>query len=175
MTWMDPDKASRIATIADRLYAEGHALDMRQWDDWLSFYAADCEYWVPAWKNEHELTDDPQTEISLIYYAARAGLEDRVWRVKSGLSAASALLPRTQHSVSDLVLVSEAGATDGETVDVRYNWCVNQFEPDTRATHCFFGRVEATLIHRDGAWRFRRKKTVLLNDYIPTVVDFYSL
>lgn len=170
--WIDMETVQRTATIADVIYREGHALDTRQWDAWLAFYEPDCEYWVPAWRDEDELTSDPSTEISLIYYASKAGLEDRVWRVRSGLSAASKLLPRTQHQATNLVVTP----TDNDTeVLARYGWAVSQFECESRVSHTFFGHVEATLVHRDGDWRFRRKKTILLNDYIPTVVDFYSL
>jgi 3-phenylpropionate/cinnamic acid dioxygenase small subunit len=173
MKWFEAQTLQRTATVADLLYREGHALDTRQWDDWLDLYESDCEYWAPAWRNEDELTEDPATEISLIYYASKAGLEDRVWRVRSGLSAASKLLPRTQHQATNVVVMPEDGP--GEEVEARFNWCVNQFECDTRVAHAFFGRGEATLVFRDGAWRFRRKKIIILNDYIPTVVDFYSL
>ncbi len=174
MRWIDTQTLRRTATVADLLYREGHALDMRLWDDWLEFYEPDCEYWVPAWRDEEDLTDDPTSEISLIYYASRAGLEDRVWRVRSGLSAASKLLPRTQHQATNVVVTPPDDGGEDEIV-ARFNWCVNQFECDTRVAHTFFGRGEATLRFRDGVWRFRRKKTILLNDYIPTVVDFYSL
>lgn len=174
MMWLDTEAVQRTATVADLLSREGHALDMRQWDEWLEFYEPDCEYWVPAWRNEEELTEDPASEISLIFYGSKAGLEDRVWRVRSGLSAASRLLPRTQHQATNVVVrPTETGA--GDEIETRFNWCVNQFECDTRVSHTFFGRAEATLVFRDGAWRYRRKKTVILNDYIPTVVDFYSL
>jgi 3-phenylpropionate/cinnamic acid dioxygenase small subunit len=30
-------------------------------------------------------------------------------------------------------------------------------------------------VRRDGAWRIRRKKVILLNDYMPAMIDFYSL
>ena len=172
--WIDTDTVRRTATIADLVYREGHALDMRAWDDWLAFYEPDCEYWVPAWRNEDELTDDPSAEIPLIYYASKAGLEDRVWRVRSGLSAASKLLPRTQHQATNVIVAPGASGNTDE-VEARYNWCVNQFECETRISTSFFGRVEATFVYRDDRWRFRRKKTILLNDYIPAVGDFYSL
>ena len=43
---------------------------------------------LAAWDSEHELTKDPKSELSLIYYDSRAGLEERVLRIRSGLSAA---------------------------------------------------------------------------------------
>ena len=73
----------------DLLYREALFLDTQRWDEWLDLYTSDCEYWVPAWKSAHQVTEDPKREISLIYYASRAGLEDRVWRVRSGRSVAA--------------------------------------------------------------------------------------
>jgi len=30
------------------LYAEARALDDRDWDTWLAFYAPDASFWMPA-------------------------------------------------------------------------------------------------------------------------------
>jgi len=77
------------------LHDEGLCLDERRWDDWLALYVEDAVYWVPAWKSENETTTDPARELSLIYYQGRGGLEDRIWRLKSGLSVAANPLRRT--------------------------------------------------------------------------------
>ena len=51
------------------LYAEARALDDRDWDSWLAFYAPDASFWMPAWDDNDRIVEDPQAEISLIYYA----------------------------------------------------------------------------------------------------------
>ncbi len=56
---------------------EAWLLDQRDWDAWLGLYAEDAEYWLPCWEDEYILTKNPNTEVSLIYYNSRAGLEDR--------------------------------------------------------------------------------------------------
>ena len=61
---------------AELLYREAHFLDTRLWDDWLGLYTRDAVFWMPSWRNESETTDDPDTELSLIYYAGRANLEE---------------------------------------------------------------------------------------------------
>lgn len=86
------------------LFEEGNALDERRWEDWLALYTEDAHYWVPARKSETETTSDPDAELSMIYYESRAGLEDRVWRLKSGLSVASNPLRRTVHMLSHIQL-----------------------------------------------------------------------
>lgn len=79
---------------------EGKLLDDKNWEAWLELYLEDAEYWIPCWRNEHDTTEDPNSEVSLIYYADRAGLEDRVFRIKTGRSLASTPLPRTCHLIT---------------------------------------------------------------------------
>jgi 3-phenylpropionate/cinnamic acid dioxygenase small subunit len=159
------------ADAAELLYREAHCLDARRWDDWLALYCEDAVFWIPAWKGEHELTDAPDTEVSLVYAQARAGLEDRVWRVRSGLSAASALLPRTSHAVSNVLVETQA---DG-TVAALSSFTCHVFDLRRGDQHVFFGRYEHALRQVGGAWRIARKKVVLMNDRIPTMIDFYSV
>ena len=82
---MTDQDALRAAT--DVLYRETMYLDERRWDDWLGLYHADAEFWVPMWKSEHEFTDNPLREVSLIYITSRDRLEERVKRVRSNRSA----------------------------------------------------------------------------------------
>ena len=77
------------AEAEDLIAREGLMLDRRDWDGWLALFTEDCTYWMPAWRDEETPTEDPQSELSLIWYQGRHNLEDRVWRVKSGLSVAS--------------------------------------------------------------------------------------
>ena len=75
--------------LLDFLYREARLLDDRQWDEWLACYSPKVEYWMPAWDDHDTLTEDPQREISLIYYPSRDGLEDRIFRIKTERSSAS--------------------------------------------------------------------------------------
>jgi 3-phenylpropionate/cinnamic acid dioxygenase small subunit len=127
---------------------------------------------MPAWKSEHVLTDNPRTEVSLIYYGNRAGLEDRVLRVRSGRSVASTPLPRTQHGLTNIVV--QPGDED-TSCTVLSNWTVHQFRPKQQEVEVLFGRYRHELAVSDGALRIRRKKIVLLNDSMHTMIDFYSL
>ena len=76
------------------LYREARLLDDKDWDAWLSCYATDAEFWMPSWDDDETLVSDPQTEISLIYYGHRGGLEDRVFRIKTDRSSATATSAR---------------------------------------------------------------------------------
>ena len=62
------------------VFREARLLDDRQWDDWLMCYHPKCEYWMPAWDDDDQLTNDPHKEISLIYYPNSNGKHDGVTR-----------------------------------------------------------------------------------------------
>lgn len=153
------------------LFREAALLDEREWDQWLALFAVDAEYWVPSWKNEDEPTSDPKRELSLIYYASRAGLEDRVGRVQSGRAVSSMVLPRTQHAITNVRIVSASA----DSMTVASNWTTHQFLPKDKSVEVFFGRYQHEL-RRDGeGWLIARRKALLLNDYLPARLDFYSL
>ncbi len=176
MSGIDPARV--LSEVSAFLHDEALALDERRWSDWLDLFTVDCEYWVPAWKSEDEQTSNPGRELSLIYYGARAGLEDRVWRVESRRSVASAVLPRTQHLISNVRVTGSReipGVSGAAEIDVRCEWTVHQYLPKERAVELFFGRYEVCLVRHPEGLRIARKKIVLLNDYLPARIDFYSL
>lgn len=158
-----------VRSIEELLYREALYLDTRQWDAWLVLYEESAEYWIPSWDSEHEYVQDPHGEVSLMYYPDRSGLEDRVFRIRTERSAASTPLPRTCHLVSN-VLVSPAA--DG-LLDVTASWVTHLFRFGA-ASH-FFGRSEYLLASHGDTWRIRKKKTLVYNDTIPTVLDIYSV
>jgi 3-phenylpropionate/cinnamic acid dioxygenase small subunit len=151
------------------LHKEAVFLDDQRWDDWLALYTPDCEYWAPTWRTEDELTNDPRSQISHIYYASRAGLEDRIVRIRSGKSPASTPMRRTAHVLGPVML--DDGATDS-TLAVRATWVTHVFDPRHREQFTFFGSSEYTL-RREGEWKISRKKILVKNDYFPAVVDVY--
>jgi benzoate/toluate 1,2-dioxygenase subunit beta len=159
------------AAAAEFLYREAQFLDERRWDEWLNLYTEDAVFWVPAWKSEDEPTSSPDTELSLIYYEGRSNLADRIWRVRSNLSVASTPLHRTAHSLANVLL----GSADANRAEVKSSWATHTYNPRRKTQHVFFGRSEYTLRLEAGAWRIARKKALLLNDFIPAVLDFYML
>ena len=140
------------------LYREALALDRRDWDAWLALYAEDAVYWMPAWRDEETPTENPQRELSLIWYKGRRNLEDRVWRLRSGQSVASTPLPRTVHAVTN-VLVEEADVAEAR---VAASFTVHRYDVRSDRTHVFFGRYDYRLVQADGAWRIAAKTILLL-------------
>ena len=151
------------------LYREARLLDDRAWDEWLTCYARDATYWMPAWDDDDEITEDPHAQISLIYYPNRDGLEDRVFRIKTERSGASTPEPRTSHNVTNVEVLAER---DGE-VDVRYNF--HTLNHRYKVTDQFFGTMFVTLRTTDGETLISAKKIVLKNDYIRHVIDVYHV
>lgn len=151
------------------LYLETRLLDDRQWDDWLECYAPEAVFWMPAWADDDRLTEDPQREISLIYYPSRDGLEDRVFRIKTERSGASMPEPRTNHAVTNVEILGEA---DG-TVEVRFNWHTLSYR--YQETLSFFGTSYYSIDVTGERPRITRKKVVLKDDYIRQVVDVYHV
>ncbi|WFU50267.1 benzoate 1,2-dioxygenase small subunit [Sinorhizobium terangae] len=151
------------------LYREARLLDDREWDEWLTCYAPDVTYWMPAWDDDDQLTEDPQTQISLIYYPNRDGLEDRVFRIKTERSGASTPEPRTSHNVTNVELLE----VRGDEVDLRYNF--HTFNHRYKVTDHFFGTMFVTLRRSDDRLLISNKKIVLKNDYIRQVIDVYHI
>lgn len=161
-------------TLQAFLHREARLLDDKRWDDWLQLYAPDAVFWMPAWDDDGTLTTDPQREISLIHYANRGGLEDRVFRIKTERSSATSLPePRTSHNISNLEIIEQR---DG-LCKVRFNWVTLSFRYKT--TDTYFGTSFYTLDisgNVSGNTPLIKEKTVVLkNDYIHHVIDIYHI
>lgn len=157
------------AEICAFLYKEARLLDDRQWDEWLECYSAKARFWMPAWDDDDRLTEDPQRELSLIYYPNRDGLEDRVFRIKTERSSASMPEPRTAHQVSNVEVLAQR---EGQA-DVRFNW--HTLSHRYKTTDSYFGTSFYTLDVRGGLPLITAKKVVLKNDYIHQVIDIYHI
>lgn len=163
--------AEATAVALQLFVREGRCLDQRQWDEWLDLYREDAVFWVPAWRDEDEPTTDPQREVSLIYHDRREGLAERVLRLRSGQSLTTMPLPRTTHFVSN-VLASWRG---GDRVEAEASFLVHYTDPRTQLHLVHHGRYEAELVCEENVWRYARKRTLLMNDCVSAVLDFYLI
>lgn len=156
--------------IEQFLYREARHLDDREFEKWLECYADDVVYWMPAWTDDDELVEDPQTDVSLIYYPNKGGLEDRVFRIRTERSSATSIPePRTSHNISNVEILAERG----DEVDVRYNFLTlnHRYKVDDQ----FFGTCFVTLRREGEGYLIGNKKIVLKNDYIRQVIDVYHV
>lgn len=159
-----------IEDIQAFLYAEARCLDDKDWDGWLAHYAPQVTFHMPAWDDDDLLTEDPQSEISLIYYGSKQGLEDRVFRIRTERSSATSLPePRTSHNISNVEIVERG---EGH-IRLRFNWFNLSFRYKT--TDSYFGTSYYTLDTTGERPLITAKKVVLKNDYIHHVVDIYHI
>ena len=162
--------AVSVNEVEQFVYREARYLDDREFDKWLECYAPDAEFWMPSWDDDDRLTEDPQTEISLIWYGHKGGLEDRVFRIRTERSSATSLPePRTSHNISNVEILEQQ---DG-ICKLRFNWFTLNHR--YKVTDTYFGTSFYTLDTTDGRPLIKSKKVVLKNDYIHHVIDVYHI
>ena len=158
-----------IEAVSQFLYREARFLDDEEWDNWITCYAPTASFWMPSWDNFDKLTEDPQSEISLIYYPDRQGLEDRVFRIKTERSSATMPDTRTCHNIANVEIVS----VEGSQATVRFNWNTLSFRYKTN--YSYFGMSRYVIDFSGDAPQILSKYVVLKNDYINQVIDIYHL
>lgn len=162
--------AMSFTEIQAFLYAEARALDDRDWDTWLTFYHKDCPFWMPAWDDYDTLTEDPQNEMSLMYYPNKQGIEDRVFRIKTDRSSATSLPePRTNHNLANIEVVS----VNGSQIKLRFNWHTLSYRYGDTDQH--WGTSFYTIDSSGPKPLITDKKVVLMNDHIHHVIDVYHV
>jgi 3-phenylpropionate/cinnamic acid dioxygenase small subunit len=153
------------------LFREARHLDKGEWSEWVAMYREDAVYWLPAWRDEYETTEDPQTEVSLIYHNTRLGLEERIARIESRKSITALPLPRTLHLIGNVEL-RDAGPAH---IELESTFAVHVYDPRTAKEHTRFGRYQHRISTAQETWRIAKKKIILVNDKVPAVLDFYSI
>jgi benzoate/toluate 1,2-dioxygenase beta subunit len=153
------------------LFREARLLDLQDFKGWLDLYSEDVLFWMPAWREDNTLTEDPDRELSLIYYRGKDNLRDRVDRLTSGLSPVSRTLPRVVHLVSNVELVE---SRDDEAT-VRASFVAHAYAPRTDRVTSHFGHYEHGFRKTGDGWLISRKIVRLANDLIPTVLDVNAI
>lgn len=153
------------------LFREARLLDDQDFRGWLDLFTEDALYWMPAWRDDNTLTQDPDRELSLIYYRGKDNLRDRVDRLTSGLSPVSKILPRVVHLIANVTVE----ASDAGEVTVRSSFATHAYAPRTDRISNHFGHYEHGFRNVDGTWLISRKVVRLANDLIPTVLDVNAI
>lgn len=151
------------------VYREARFLDERDWDSWLALYDENCTFWMPAWDDDGNLTDDPQSQISLIWYGRRAGLEDRVFRIRTERSSATIPDTRTSHNIANVEIIEQGNGL----CKLRFNW--HTMSVRYNHTDHFCGSSYYTLDISGASPVIKEKKVVLKTDYIRHVIDIYHI
>ena len=159
-----------VEDVQQFLYREARFLDDKDWESWLELYAPDAEFWMPSWDDDDQLVTDPQTQISLIWYGHKGGLEDRVFRIRTERSSVTSMpQARTSHNISNVEILTQSGGL----CELRFNWVTFSYRYKTVDT--YFGTSFYTLDATARQPLIKRKKAVLKNDCIHHVVDIYHL
>ncbi|UVL86390.1 anthranilate 1,2-dioxygenase small subunit [Pseudomonas sp. B21-028] len=156
-------------SIEQFLYHKAQLCDQQDWDAYLDLFDEQSEFHLPQWESEHSYTTDPKRGMSLIYYANRSGLEDRVFRLRTGKSAASTPMPRTLHQISNVRIKP----LDKTQFEVKAGWVTLYTRQGL--SEQFYGHVTYHLKPSGDSWKITRKHILLLNDTINSVLDFYHL
>lgn len=158
-----------LTQVANFLIAEADFIDQRNWQAWIDLFTEDSCFWMPAWRNEDEITNDPKRELSLIYLTER-GVQDRVFRFDSGDAYSATPLATTCHLVSNFRLME----VNDQQLMVRAKAMVTSMDPRignvTRS--CYY---EYILIREAESFRIQQKKVVLLDRQIDGTIDVYNV
>jgi len=160
-----------LADAQALLFREARLLDDQDFTAWLDLFTEDALYWMPAWRENNTLTEDPDRELSLIFYRGKDNLRDRIGRLSSGLSPVSKTLPRVVHLVANVLLeeASEGRAT------VKSSFVAHAYAPRTDRVTSHFGHYEHGFRQVEGRWLIGHKIIRLANDLIPTVLDVNAI
>lgn len=142
--------------IENFLYQEARLIDEGRLTEWLALFTEDARYWVPANRD----TIDPAREVSIIY-DNREHLEDRVWRLQSGLAHVTDPPSRIRHLITNIQIDE---LTNGGLA-VRANVVVYHARRGVQSA--FVGHCQYRLRRVDDAWRIAFKKVELLNNNDP--------
>lgn len=104
-----------------------------------------------------------------MYYSDRTGLEDRVFRLRTGAVSSATPMSRTVHLISGIRVLSASGPV----VEAAASWACHWVW--RKEFNTYAGHYEYTLEREDGRLRIKRKKIILVNDVIPRVLDFYHV
>ena len=164
-----PDPAL-YQTVSELIFREARLLDAQSWDDWLQLYCEDAVFWVPAFRMDGSLTENPKTELNMIYFEGRHHLEERIFRLRTEIALSSTPVPRTTHVVGG-VMIDTASATGIEAVaSWHVAWC-----NDVRGSHLRAGSYEYLLRREPDGLRIARKKVLLLDPTIDGYFDVYAV
>ena len=147
---VDPAVRDALRRVLER---EARMLDENRLDDWLALYAGECAYWVPGTAPG----GDPRREIA-IAFDDRRRLEDRIYRLGTGIAWSQTPASRTVRLVSNVEAYETA---DPAIVMVRSNFFVSEFRAGE--TRLWSGWAGHRLRRRGAGWEVLVKQVNLID------------
>ena len=159
------DKSTALELGQETIFREADLIDSWKWQQWSELFTEACEFWCPAWISEIKLGDDPMQTLSHFYLTSRVALQDRTWRIESGVAPFSMPLQRTCHMVNGVTVES----FDDNNISLRSHWqCLTYAR---QATSQVYGFYDHQLVKQGDSWLISKRKITLLNDHFEMPVD----
>ena len=135
------------------LEREARLLDRRLFDEWLTLYAQECLYWMPATTGG----GDPRREVANAFDDRRR-IEDRIFRLKTGFAWSQVPPSRTVRTVGNVEPFR--GAREAMLM-VRSNLILSEFRAgETRLYAAWCGH---RLARRGAGWEIEAKQINLID------------
>lgn len=155
--WQRDDGAVADPAVRDScrrfLEREARLLDRHLLQDWLSLFAAECAYWVPATPE----AGDPRKEIT-ITFDDRRRLEDRIFRLETDAAWSQQPQSRTSRMIANV----EVFRTPAEPIRmVRANFLTTEFRDGSMRT--FAGWNGYRLEQKGDDWLIHAKQVNLID------------
>ena len=143
-----------LREIEEFLFHEARLLDERRFEDWLSLFADDGMYWVPAEPNQ----ESPLDRLSL-FYEDKSLLDVRIRQIRHPRFYAQAPETRTRHVIGNVELV--CGADSGDETPVRSSFVMLECRDEDR--RFFGGEVRHRLRRTDEGLRIAFKRVDIVD------------
>jgi benzoate/toluate 1,2-dioxygenase beta subunit len=156
--WTRPEQEIADPALRDAcrrlLEREARLLDHRRFDEWLSLYARECLYWVPATPEG----GDPRREVA-ISFDDRRRLEDSVFRLKTGYAWSQVPPSRTTRLITNVEVFE---TPDAAIYMVRSTFLISEFRAgETRVLSGWSGHRLAQ--RQGGGWEILVKQVNLVD------------
>ncbi|MBM4763640.1 aromatic-ring-hydroxylating dioxygenase subunit beta [Bacillus sp. B15-48] len=143
----------KLEQIETFLYKEARYINSHELDEWLDMFTDDCIYWLPC--NSADI--DPETHVSIIY-DNRERLEERVWRLQTGLAYGQEPRSETCHLITNVEVLDE----NEDEIIVTSNLMLTELRRGIQTIYT--ARMEHHLVPKEDDFKIRFKKIELLNN-----------
>ena len=151
--------------IEQFLYREAELLDERRYEEWLTLFAEDVQYFMPMRRNVPH--DEPEREFTRAgidvnwFDEGKDTLTRRVKQILTGIHWAEEPPSRICHMISNVqVLAATPGDASPSEVTVKSRFLVYRNRVETE-TDFLVGKREDLLRRVNGGWQIARRKIVL--------------
>jgi 3-phenylpropionate/cinnamic acid dioxygenase small subunit len=155
--WVTDERQIEDAAERDQfrrlIEREARILDQLQFEAWIDLYTAECLYWVPSTPGG----GDPRREIAVMFDDRRR-LEDRIFRLRTGVAWSQTPASRTTRMVSNVEVFR---CPRGDQRMVRSNFLISEVLPGEIRT--LTGWAGHRFRKVDGVWLISAKQVNLLN------------